>query len=49
MRLSLLTSTGVHMFLDDVLMLIVLVTGFVALLALGGAVIEIYNWLRGRK
>ena len=36
MRLSLLTKMGVHMFLDDVLMLIVLVTGFVALLALGG-------------
>ena len=49
MRLSLLTKMGVHMFLDDVLMLIVFVTGFVALLALGGAVIEIYNWLRGRK
>ena len=49
MRLSLLTKMGVYMFLDDVLMLIVLVTGFVALLALGGAGIEIYNWLRGRK
>ena len=49
MRLNLPTRMGVHMFLDDVLMLVVLVTGFVALLALGGAVIEISNWRRGRK
>ena len=49
MRLNSPTKMGVVMFLDDVLMLIVFVTGFVALLALGGAAIEIYNWLRGRK
>ena len=49
MRSNLLTKMGVHMFLDDCVMLVVLVTGFVALLALGGAAIEIYNWLRGRK